>query len=278
MGLINETAAWIVDTWNSFSRQSLWVRLSDVDDNTGGLPVDVQDQTTPPVDLFFIRSLAAPTTLAAAVTLNSYTIQLTGTTGFIAGIYIGIFDPTNKRFFFAEVLSLAGNVATLDTPIDFAFAAGTTVIPSTRNMNVDGSTTAREYVINGPGAGSGFRIDITRILIHITDESDMDDGKFGGIPALTKGLILRKEDGEVRNIFNVKSNGEFANLSFDFDYVSKAPAGTYGIRGRLSFAGQEKHGVAIRLGEGDSLKIIVQDDLSALSSFRIIGQGHIVED
>ena len=107
----------------------------------------------------------------------------------------------------------------------------------------------------------------------------MDSAKFGGISALANGVVLRKVDGVYHNIFNIKTNGDFALRSFDVAYDDKAPAGSYGFRCRTTFAGQSKRGVTIRLNgtSGDELQILNQDSLGALSHFNAIVQGHVVE-
>lgn len=49
---------------------------------------------------------------------------------------------------------------------------------------------------------------------------------------------------------------------------------------RRSFAGQDKNGVVIRLNgdQGDEFQVIVQDNLTGLTHFRTVVQGHVVED
>lgn len=48
---------------------------------------------------------------------------------------------------------------------------------------------------------------------------------------------------------------------------------------RRSFGGQDKNGVVIRVdGDlGESLELLIQDDLTGLETFRIVVQGHVVE-
>ena len=106
-----------------------------------------------------------------------------------------------------------------------------------------------------------------------------DDSKFANITGgLTNGLVFRRVDGDTRNVFNVKTNGDIANICYDLAYADQGKNGLNGVRARISFAGQDKHGVALRLAPGDALQFLVQDDLTSIDIFRIVAQGHIVTD
>jgi hypothetical protein len=254
-------------------------------EQNGGLPVNVQDQTTPSVDLYFLQGLGPPTQLTNDVVIDQTVFEVDSVAFINIGDYLGIVSPSENRFYFGTVLDVGTPTATsvtVDTPLDFAFSAGENVISATRDLNVDGSTTPQVFEVRGGGATSTITLDITRILIEITTETAPDFTDFGDISGgLLKGIVLRKTDGETRNYWNVKSNAEFGNLAYDIQNLadlSPGPAGTNGILVRYTFAGQDKHGVAVRLEPGDFLQLIVQDDLSSLLSFRIIAAGHIVTD
>jgi hypothetical protein len=110
----------------------------------------------------------------------------------------------------------------------------------------------------------------------ITDDTAMDDGKFGGIGALPNGIVLRVNNGVIQNLWNVKTNGELGLLCYDSAYADRAPSGQFGFRFRNTYAGQAKHGVVIRLDQNDTLEVLIQDNLSALLDFRMMAQGHVV--
>jgi hypothetical protein len=249
----------------------------------GGVAVNIQDQTSPPFDLYFIQAIGAPTIIASAVSIGDTDISIIASIS--AGTYVGIFCPEEGRFFFADVLAVAGAgpyTITVDTPADFAFEVGDSVLPTTRDMNVVGSLgTPSVFEVQGPGSGD-LEIDVTRIIFTMTCTSLPDDGLFGNITALTNGIVIRRKDGTYRNFANVKSNGDFANLAYDISYSTRSvPAGSYGVRCRYTFAGQDKHGVAIRLGTDEALQILIQDDLTTgadILSFRAIVAGHVVTD
>jgi len=258
-----------------------WVKVqivSPVEDN-GGIPVNIQDQTSPPLDLFFTQLIGSPTTLAQDSFINNITVNVTSASSISVGTYLGIFAGSEAdRFYFGEVLNINGNIITLDTPLDFNYTAGSPVIASTRNLNIDGSGTTQIFSIRGSGENSTLEIDITRIMISLETDGPVDLDKFGDLTKLENGIVLRRTNGDTRNIWNVKSNGEIANLCYDYDpHLATNPSqGQNGVNFRYSFAGQDKHGVAVRIGPGESLELLIQDDLTGLESFRIIAEGHIV--
>jgi hypothetical protein len=165
----------------------------------------------------------------------------------------------------------------MDSPVPYAFIpANTVVLKYDDSLNKDGSVTA---VV--PSIVNFFdkALDITRFLFHILDDSAMDDAKFGGITALTRGILLRKKlvSGDYINYFNVKKNSEFAMLGYDVSYSDKAPAGSFGFRTRITYAGVGKHGVTIRLQPGEAIELLLQDDLTDLSDFHLMVQGHFTD-
>jgi hypothetical protein len=254
-------------------------------DGTNPLDVIVGDQTTPPLDLYFIQATGDADTLAVEGAVDDTSITLNDDTGFAVGGYIGVFS--GGRFYFGEVLATPGaNVLNLDTPLDFAYAVGSNVLEFSRDLGVSGSIGSPEiFEVQGPGgAAAGLEIDITRIMISMITDSAADLSLFGDIAALTNGCVLRRNDGAVRNIFNVKTNVDLLNLAYDLTIYSAANPvqGVDGLGARYTFSGPDKHGVAVRLGAGESLEWLVQDDLTdlgtATATFRVIAQGHIVED
>lgn len=246
--------------------------------------VMLRDQNSAALSLFFIQQIGSETALTNATVIDDTTVVLDSVASCSIGDFLGIFSGvtgTLDKFYFGTILNIVSNTITLDTPIDFAFEIGDTAVCNTRDLNVNGSVTPKIFSIQEGGIGgigSTISIDITRIMLHITDDVAMDDSRFGGITALTNGVVFRSVGGITKNYFNIKNNGELSHLNFDTRYADRAPAGFFGISSRLTYAGQSKHGVAVRLTPGDSLQIIIQDDLTALASFRIIAQGHIVED
>lgn len=261
-----------------------FVDLKAVDngDDTYSLASIAQNLATPPIDFYFAKAIGTPTTLFAVTAIDDTSITVVTDAAFSVGDYIGIF--LSERSYFGEVLAKPGsNVLTLDTPMDYAFSVGSLVVPLTRDLGVDGSSSVQVFELKGPLV-TGLRVDITRIMITMITDSAVDLSKFGDLAALTKGIVLRKTDGEVRNYWNAKTNLDLLNLAYDFSpFAATNPTqGVDGLGVRYTFAGPDKHGVAVRLESGDALQILVQDNLlllgTATATFRAIGQGHIVSN
>jgi hypothetical protein len=237
--------------------------------------VIVQDQTNRALSLYFGR-LGDLTTLSAQSNPEDTTITLTDTTGFVDGKTVGIFsiDDPNTFYIGTQLGAPAGSVITVDTPIDQVLPIGSSIASVDTNMAVDGSVTTQVYQIGPVGAGSTQTIHISRVMGHIRDETEMDDSKFGGMSALTNGIVLRHNNTVIENIWNAKSNGDLALICDNTSYAAKAKQGEFGFSFRNTFAGQENYGVAIELVAGDILEILIQDDLTDLVNFEMLAQGH----
>lgn len=240
-----------------------------------GGDITIGDQFSDIVDYFLCRELFS-LELAIDAVIDQYTVTVVDGSSVVNGTYICIQEGT--RALQAKVLSGGGtNTLTLDTPLDYAFTTAATIANRSPEMNVNGSVTP---VVFRLAPIAGVKWDVTRIIGSMTHSAAPNDGLFGGIDALTRGIVVRKSDGIHHTIFNAKTNGEMKERMYDVQYASAPPTGLEGTSFRRTFAGQDKNGVTIRLdGDlGESLEIIIQDDLSTLASFRVVAQGHLVED
>ena len=246
-------------------------------EKNGGLAVNIQDQTSKPIDVFFSQSISNFTlstdNIESGVSSLVYTFEATGGHGIVSGNEIILLDVVADRFFYAEVKNVVTNTITVDRPIDHIFAAVSTLgrIVTTQ-MAVDGGSTEQIFSLR---AGS-VPLDFTRIIFSMLCDSALDDGKFGNITKLNRGIVFRIVNSFQKTIFNFKTNGEIAQFCFDLKYSDKAPAGNEGMTARITFAGQSKHGVTLRISENDVIQWVIQDDLTDLVSFRIAAQGHEV--
>jgi hypothetical protein len=251
-------------------------------EKNGGGAVNLQDQTTAPVELFFTQAIGAPTTLTAATVKGTTTIlDVASVASISVGNYLGLFSSVSgeNRFYFGEVLAVNALQVTVDTPTDFAFQIGDPVISQTRDLNVDGSGGTQIFGIS-PGAGTGLVIDITKIKFSMVTTNAPDFDKFGDIvvPVGFKGLVLRSNNGVMNNIWNIKNNAEFDNIMTEYLPLDTSKHGVNGISMTYTLTGQENHGVAVRLSGGESLQLLVQDALQTLLTLRAIGEGHVVEE
>ena len=243
----------------------------------GSIDVNVQDQASRAFDIFFAQDVGSPTTLTIDAVQDAYTVSVTTGHGLIAGDTIVMADPTIEKGYTGIVVSVAGdNTVNLDMPLNVAFtAAGTIVQERTHNLNVDGSVTRQSFKVGSPLTGT---LDITRIMFQITTTDAATFDLFGDQTALAGGVLLRiVKNGDRTNLWNLKTNGEMAGLMYDVEFFSAAhPLALNGLAGRLTYGGQAKHGVVLRISGGEYLEIVVQDNLAALLSFHIIACGHLV--
>lgn len=248
----------------------------------GSLDVNIQDQTSPPIDLYFTQPNAGPpTTLTVPTALGDVEVTVASTANIGIGDYLGIFSGASgeQRFYFGAVTDINGLLVEVDSPVDFAFDAGDTVLASSRDMNVLGTHISPQiYAITNGTNLTNQPIDINRIILTMDTATAPEWDEFGDLDALIYGILLRRVDGDTRNIFNLKSNSDMAQVAFDVNFRSPgAPPSTAlgGVSCRITFNGQDKHGVAIRLFGGDSLQFVIQDDLTGLEKFRVMGQGQL---
>lgn len=244
-------------------------------ESNGAIPINIQDQHTRAFDIKFAL-MPNTTTITVQANPDDNTITVSGTTGFVDGIAVRLNSVTDLPFIAHQVGAIAGNVVTLDTPVDRTFPNGSSVQNGSHHMNVDGSGTTQ--IFSSSPIPSGLEIDVVRFMGYIQDGSTMDDALFGGIAALTNGVVLRQNNGVLTNHWTVKSNGDISLICFDASYSDKAPSGSYGYKFRSTYGGQNKHGVTIRLEPGETLEVLIQDDLTGLEDFQMLAQGHVVTD
>lgn len=233
---------------------------------------DVVEKNELTVDVYFHED-GNNFNLATDTTFNSNIINVQPGHGLIVGDNIGI--KQNGRWYEGQVINVNVNEITLDSPMDYPFTTDTERCHIHKiDMNVDGSVTPKEFHVIPP---LGVKYNITNVVFFIGDDAAMDHTKFGGIAALPKGLILRKEDGITQNVYNVKSNGDLSLRNFHIRYDDRAPGSNYGFQSLSNFGGRENRNVIFRLNgdQAEELKIIVQDDLTSLTKFQAIAQGHV---
>ena len=249
-----------------------------------GVAVFVQDQTTGVLDVPFLEAQSA-ISLALDTVVDSRNITLTAghglTTATDAGGVIEIADSSNGSWFIqAEIVTVTGDVVLLDSPVNRIFTtAGSILQHSHKDMNVDGSVTPVVFSILPFGLQSG---DMVRTIVEMRSSAAMDFEKFGSLPALTNGVVMRVNngDGTYRHLYNFKSNGDIIEYCFDHSFQVNNANNVRGFTARLTWGGQGKHGVVIRLDGalGEALEIIVQDDLTGLDRMHWTCQGSEIQD
>jgi hypothetical protein len=263
-----------------FSNYSTTSKISAAfDDDYSAFSTLSLDQVTPSIDTPFLRELSNFTLLSNVTesgARSNFTFGFyTGDTGVIEpGDEILLLDVISNWSFYAEVTyTNANGYIGIDRTIDHSFATNGTICRLvTSEMAVDGSVTNLVYTVR---AGT-TPIDITRIMLVMTDATAMDDGKFGGLASLSNGITIRVVDGFNKTMFNWDNNGEIGLYCYDTDYVPAAqgPAGNPSFKARITWGGQSKHGMVIRLSGDDLLQIIIRDNLTGLISLKVVAEGH----
>lgn len=263
----------------------LWAMMEKVislirSDNS--IDVNVQDQTTDRVSLFLAEVLGDITLLSGATKdASSFNITTDGVVP-VVGNFVCLQE--NEKITQVEIVSVtpvAGNEYTIGVaiPLDVAYSASGGCTVQNVDMNVNGSVTPVSFRV-APVPGTTW--DITRMIVSMTHASQGDDGLYGNIAKLTNGVYYRKEDGQTsQNLYNARENSDYRIEGYDVAFpVRSGGGGTHGTAARITFAGQDKSGVVIRL-DGDlteSFLGTVRDDLSPLTTHRVKVQGHVVQD
>lgn len=274
--IVNGIWSDILDCWQAAFETS--------DRGTTALGVFVQDQTTPVLTVPFLNGRSA---LALAVDVVSDGINrdiiVVDATGVIIGDTIEIANPTTRQFMQADVTAVISTTITLDQPINQPYTTTNSSLQlSDKNMLVDGSVTPQIFSVLPLPEQSG---DMVRIIIEIRGSAGgaMDFTTFGSETSLANGCVIRVNngDGTYRNLFNFKSNSDYIEQGFDFNFLDPKGGNTIpGFVSRVTWGGQSKHGVVIRLegSLGQSLEVVIQDDLTVGNTrFHLTAQGHEIQ-
>lgn len=253
--------------------------MSDVD-RIGAGPEDIWRPLKIPIDNFFIQANDGATTLAADVAVDDVVATVTDPSTFSIGDYVTIRNP--ESIYFGEVLLVAGNDITFDSPFPFAYQSGDTIQSFTRDLNVDGSVTSQTFSLFGSGAME-IQINLTRLVFNCLTAAPVDLSRFGDIiGGLTNGIVLRgvpdpSSGLPAANQWNLKTNGDIDTLTgTDWKpYSALNPAqGQDGFTARYTYGSPDKHDVIPPIVMGDRIDLIVQDDLTQLLTFRLLFAGN----
>jgi len=268
-----------IDT-NDFASQALAITYLNTFINRSLTDVNIQDQTTDPILIKF-NKIAQSTTLKSDRAIGDTFVTVIDTLGANLNRYVIVFNPDLLRFSKFNILSFGvSDTLFLDAPLDVAYESGSYVDLTSTNLAVDGSAATQTFGVRGVSPSPvGISVDITRIIFNCQTASAVNLAKFADLAALTNGLVLRKRDGRYFNIFNVKTNGDLAAIAYDWTphAATNPQQGQDGFVLRLTFAGQNKIGVTVRLLPGEDLEFLVQDDLSGITLLEVVAEGHVVE-
>ncbi|RLC38021.1 hypothetical protein DRH27_03290 [Candidatus Falkowbacteria bacterium] len=230
----------------------------------------------------FNRVIGAPKTLSTNAVLDTYIVNLSAGHAFVANDIL--FMTQDGNIYQAKVLLVDVNALTMDTPLNFPYLTApgvegqaTIVFKIENNLAVNGSATPQKFEVFAPGDHVWA---VTRMFITMLTDGAPDDGLFGDLDALTRGVIFRILNGRIYNKGNFKDNGDIAAICYDLTYSQRSgPHGSHGVRARASFASAGKSGNAIILdgSKNEKAEVIVQDDLLNLVEFKIALQGVVLK-
>jgi len=226
------------------------------------IDVVVQDTTFPLFQYFLMDEQKTDITLTSDVTVGDEIINVSSGHGFtpVAGEHIVLFQ--NNRYTQLRVKSVATDAITVDEPLTAIYTiAGTAVIRGNILMNVDGSSTPVEFILNL--RNFTIPIHLSKIIITMQHGTNVpDDGKFGGLAALADGMHFFKENTIKFSLGNYIQNQDFKDTGGEVEYTDKAPAGTNATN--IVFDIKKTFGQVIRLDPNipDIIKGIVRTNIS----------------
>lgn len=218
-------------------------------------------------------NITNPTT---GINEGDISVTVDDASGFSIGDKAKISEGELQEIGILTITNVVGSVITFDRPIGNIYTTAALIEEVITNMAVNGSLASPVIFEIDPPIGTVWQI--TRILFSIVDNVTPDDGRFGGIVALTNGVSLRATTAAGRTVVfaNWKTNGDMKLDMFDVTYTDRAPSGNFGVNGRWTFTTAE----VIAELDGDAspvqkLEILIQDDLTDLIDFKMRGQGRV---
>lgn len=236
-------------------------------------PVSVTLNDSPPLNVPFLKDRVT-TTLAVDAVIGAYSITASPGHGLLVGDTLEVADLNVFEFFQAKILSILGDVITIDQPIPYPFATATSIVlGSSDSLLVDGSVTPEVFsVIPLPTQ----KAVITRLIIEIRGTDFMDFETLGSDASVLRGCQIRikRSDGTFKNLINFKNNGDFIRQSFDYDFQQNTGNNVRSFVARITWGGNSKQGTVINLDGslGEELQVLVQDDLTGTSNNQFILQ------
>lgn len=220
---------------------------------------------------YYLYRLDAEPTLTSDTLLDDTVLNVDSTTNVSIGDAITLYEDINM--FQSLVVATTANTITLASPIDGVYTTSAEVEVGPWNMAVDGSITPQTFYIKSP---PNARFHIHTVDGTILDQSAMDDALFGGIPALTNGILFRQVNGTTKQLALIVNNVGFFEFGFENEYADKAPSGYYGFRFRKKVP--EINGIIIDITYTDRAQkqLIIRDNLTDLDQFTNIVHGHII--
>lgn len=239
----------------------------------GAQNVHIDESHTAVFNELFHLHTGVISTLTADSNSGDVSVDVVSAAGFsvndVVQINNGVIETT-----FPIITNIATNTVTFDRPLDFGYSIGDSVeIVHTDLRTTIGSLATP--IIHRLQPEPGLTWFLNRIILTMTHATASADNLFGGIAALTNGVVLRANiNGQFFSFTNWKANSDIILDTFDVTYSDKAGPSLFGTHARGSFS---RVGVLVELNgdNGDFMDILVQDDITGVASFFVNGQGYI---
>lgn len=245
--------------------------VENIKSRNGNLNVSPEYKDDIPADYYLYQTIVTPT-ITSDMTIGDTVVNVDDTTGIVVGHAITFYE--NISMYQSIVKATTATTITLSSPIDYAFTTAALVETGLWNMAVDGSVTPQTFKIKAPQL-SDIHIHTINCSILSSDPYVMDDGKFGGITALTNGTIFKFINGITKNLALVVNNLGFWEIGFSTSYADKAPSGQYGFKARRDLPSINGIILALTYSDSAEFQIIIQDDLTDLDLFACTINGHM---
>lgn len=170
----------------------------------------------------------------------------------------------------SATLEVTGGAANTDLDFPTDEVTGSTATGAV-NLAVDGSSNSQVFEV--PLHASRVFL-VTRLIYSIRD-AGMALNKFGGITALTNGVIVKVENSDepLHEWFTFKTNSELLARARDGgQMVVDAYTDDDLIHADFSL----EPGIPLRPGSVDKIQFSVRDDLSSLTNFDILVEGYLL--
>jgi hypothetical protein len=208
------------------------------------------------------------------------TIEVNNSSQFTANDYIRINEGTTHESDILKVIASDGTdpgTLTLDRPLENGYTADTGVITEIQKNAASAAGTIAAPIIYQITPMSDQVFHIESIIIHIEDGTQPTIDTFGGIAALTNGLVIRSETSSPLNHSVIRSNGAMKEYfgGENVEFIQKSGGGDWATNAIWLLYDHSNAIIRLDGSNSDTLDFIVQDDVTANTEIEIICQGHI---
>lgn len=227
----------------------------------------------------FRKDSVTTSAITSPVTKDSSYITVADSTKFPANSYVVISEGSTRETDVVKVITSAGaptHVLTFAKPMEHAYTTSGIVTLTDINMaNGSGSIASPVIYSLSPPLNEVWHIDT--IYFALLDNVSPSLELFGGITALTNGLVMRIEGSRTRNLMIMRNNIDLREIlgGTEVDIQQKSGGGDYLISGIWHLKEHSDSIIRLDGALGDSVKIYVQDNLTSQINISIKAMGHV---